>query len=294
MPIDRSHRGTIHLEDGVVLGHDHVEGDQHILRIEAPRVAGGATPGSFVHVRCSEALPMRRPLSIMRADPVEGWIELLYKVVGAGSRQLARHVPGQRLSLLGPVGRGFAPTPGRVRPVLIGGGVGIPPLIFLCDTLRRRPEAPRPIAFLGSEVPFPFIPRPSEILVDGVPADSIACAPLLDDWGIPSRLASLRGFAGCYEGYVTDLARGWLERLDRHARDQVELFACGPAPMLAACARLAAEFDVPGQICLEEFMACAVGGCAGCAVPVHGPGAVAMKRVCVDGPVFAAHTIYPQ
>ncbi|UCC57166.1 MAG: dihydroorotate dehydrogenase electron transfer subunit, partial [Gammaproteobacteria bacterium] len=116
----------------------------------------------------------------------------------------------------------------------------------------------------------------------------IAAMPLLDDWGVPNRLASLQGYPGCYEGYITDLARSWLDSLSDTQRAEVSMFACGPHPMLAACARLAGEYDLPCQVSLEEFMACAVGGCAGCTVLVDTEEGPAMKRVCVDGPVFDA------
>lgn len=117
--------------------------------------------------------------------------------------------------------------------------------------------------------------------------------PLLDEWGIPSRLASWSDFAGCHTGYVTDLARAWLDSLDEQQLSEVEVFACGPTPMLKASAALAQEYDLPCQISLEEFMACAVGGCAGCTVLIHTDDGPAMKRVCVDGPVFDANLVYP-
>ena len=236
---------------------------------------------------------MRRPFSIMRADAEEGWIEFLYKTVGVGTGRLARCSVGQTLSILGPIGKGFEPSPDRPSPVLIGGGVGIPPMIFLADILRRAPERYRPIVFMGSEIAFPFPAVPSQILVHGLPADAIACLPLLDDWGIPSRLASRRGFPGVYEGFVTDLARHWLEAVGRERRTEVEVFACGPTPMLAAVARLARTWELPCQVCLEEFMACAVGGCAGCTVRVRTGNRVTMQRVCVDGPVFPADAVFP-
>ena len=117
--------------------------------------------------------------------------------------------------------------------------------------------------------------------------------PDLERLGVPSRLASLQGYDGALRGYVTDLGRHWLDSLTTDALGEVEVFACGPEPMLVAAARLAAAYGLPCQLCLEEFMACAVGGCAGCAVPVYTNGSMAMKRVCVDGPVFAAESIYP-
>jgi dihydroorotate dehydrogenase electron transfer subunit len=115
--------------------------------------------------------------------------------------------------------------------------------------------------------------------------------PLLEQWGVTARLTSLAGFDGCFRGYVTDLARPWLQSLGAEERDKVEVFACGPTPMLKAVAALAEEFDIPCQVSLEEFMACAVGGCAGCTVEVETDEGPAMKRVCVDGPVFDARSV---
>ena len=176
--------------------------------------------------------------------------------------------------------------------LLLGGGAGIPPMIFLAEILHQQPSAWQPLVMMGSEVPFPFSPRPSTIPVAGIPDGAIAAMPLLEDWGIPSRLCSLQGYPGYYAGYVTELARHWLAALHKQQRSAVELFACGPTPMLAAAARLARKFDVPCQVCLEEFMACGVGGCAGCTVRLHTDHGPAMKRVCVDGPVFDAYQVF--
>ncbi|MCC7464058.1 MAG: dihydroorotate dehydrogenase electron transfer subunit [Gammaproteobacteria bacterium] len=288
------HRGTIELENARVLRHTRFDGEQYVLRLEAPRCAARALPGSFVHLRCDATLPMRRPLSIMRAHAAEGWIELLYKVVGRGTRLLAARRPGDALSLLGPIGRGFEPRTQRPRILAIGGGVGIPPMIFLAERLHEQRAAGwQPLVLMGSEIPFPFQPRPSRILVPGVGPEVIAAMPLLDEWGIASRLATRRGFAGCHDGLVTDLARGWLRSLDAAAQSEVEICACGPTPMLRAVARLAREFGLPCQVSLEEYMACAVGGCAGCSVRVMTGDGAAMKRVCVDGPVFDAAAVFP-
>jgi dihydroorotate dehydrogenase electron transfer subunit len=288
---DQAHRDSIFLEDGEVLRHDAHPADQHLLRLWAPESARRALPGSFVHLRCDPRLPLRRPLSIMRANPKESWVELLYKVVGDGTRLLSTKRPGDNLSVLGPIGRPFQVHPERPRPLLIGGGVGIPPMVFLADVLRQD-GAFRPLAILGSEVPFPFRARPSQHLVPGLPPDVIAAMPLLDDWGVPNRLASLQGFPGCFEGYVTELARTWLEGSSASDRSQVEIFACGPLPMLESVAALARGYGLPCQVSLEEFMACAVGGCAGCVVRVQTDQGPAMKRVCVDGPVFDAHAVF--
>jgi dihydroorotate dehydrogenase electron transfer subunit len=286
-------RGTIFLEDARVLQQTAYDGNQYVLRVAAPKCATHAQPGSFAHIACDAAIPMRRPLSIMRADAAAGWIEVLYKIVGPGLHALAARKAGDTLSTLGPIGKPFVPHPERPRPLLIGGGVGIPPMVFLSDRLRARSDADwKPLVLMGSEIPFPFRARPSRIIVAGMPAGSIACMPLLEEWGIASRLATKAGFAGCYDGYVPALADEWLATLGPQELAQVEIFACGPTPMLEACAQVARRYGIPCQVSLEEFMACAVGGCAGCTVLVQTPDGPAMKRVCVDGPVFDAYTVF--
>ncbi|WP_457675099.1 dihydroorotate dehydrogenase electron transfer subunit [Thiolapillus sp.] len=282
------HRGSIFVEEAEILSHDAFPGDQFILRLQAPRCAARARPGQFVHLTVDPQRPLRRPISIMRADAEAGWIELLYKRVGEGTALLAARRPGETLSNLGPIGQPFEIR--RKRPLLIGGGVGMPPMIFVAESLRNSGH--QPLVILGSEVPFPFNPRPSEILLPGMPEGVIATLPLLDDWGIACRLTSGQDMPGVHQGFVTDLARHWLRNLDNDAREEVEVLACGPHPMLEAVVRLAREFDLPVQVSLEEFMACGVGGCAGCAVEVQTENGPAMQRVCVDGPVFDGYRVF--
>jgi dihydroorotate dehydrogenase electron transfer subunit len=305
-------RGSIFLDQARVLSQLAYDAEQFVLRLAAPRCAAHAAPGSFVHITCDPSIPMRRPLSIMRAAPAAGWIELLYKVVGPGLQALAARKAGDEVSVLGPIGRPFVAHAERPRTLLLGGGVGIPPMVFLAEHLsaqNREAAAGRtgagsgtagdlirapwkPLVLMGSEVPFPFRARPSAIMLPGIPAEILACMPLLEEWGVPSRLASCSDFPGCFAGFVTELAAAWLGSLGPVELAEVEIFACGPTPMLAASAALARRYGVPCQVSLEEFMACAVGGCAGCTVEVRGPDGPAMKRVCVDGPVFDAYTVF--
>jgi dihydroorotate dehydrogenase electron transfer subunit len=297
-PASSAHRGTIFLERARVVSQLAYDAEQFVLRVAAPRCAAHAGPGSFAHLTCDAAIPLRRPLSIMRADARAGWIEMLYKVVGRGLHALAARKAGDTLSVLGPIGRPFEPHPGRPRALLIGGGVGIPPMVFLAERLHEAAGAGRaaagwkPLVLMGSEIPFPFRPRPSTLIVPGIPDGTIAAMPLLDEWGVPSRLASRSDFPGCFPGFVTQLADAWLKSLGPRELAEVEIFACGPTPMLEVTAQLARRFDVPCQVSLEEFMACAVGGCAGCTVQVRTPEGPAMKRVCVDGPVFDAYSVF--
>lgn len=285
------HRNTIFVEDCEILSHDAFDGDQYIMRVQAPKIAAKAKPGSFAHLTVHPLRPMRRPISIMRVSKEQGWVDFLYKKLGEGTALLAEREVGDQINIMGPIGKEFEIKPERKRPLLIGGGVGMPPMVFIAEACKQT-GGYEPLVILGSEVPFPFTTKPSEIMVPGIPDGVIASMPLLDDWNIASRLASLQGYAGTYEGYVTDLARHWLNALTDEQRNEVEIYSCGPHPMLEAVAKLAKEFDLPCQVSLEEFMACAVGGCAGCVVEVQTEQGPAMKRVCVDGPVFDAYSVF--
>lgn len=285
----QANRNTIFVEDGKLLSVDTFPGEQFVMRIRAPRCAASADPGTFVHLTCDASLPMRRPLSIMRVG--DDWIEVLYKIVGPGLRLLSQKAPGDTLSVLGPIGQPFRLHPDRPNTLLIGGGVGIPPMIYIADHLRQQHGKWSPFAILGSEIPFPFELQRSALEVPGIPDEVSSTMPLLEEWGIPTRLTSLQGYEGCFDGYVTVLADAWLHELPLEQLAKTEVFACGPTPMLRAVADLAAKYDLPCQVSLEEYMACAVGGCAGCAVKIMTPEGEAMQRVCVDGPVFDAATV---
>lgn len=284
LPATTDTRASILVETGRVVAVTAHTGDQVVMRINTPRIAERARAGHFVHLRCSPDRPMRRPMSIMLSDGET--IDILFKVHGAGTRELAARTVGEDISLIGPIGHPFRQSGHRRRPLLIGGGVGIPPMVFLANLLRTGTA--NPFVIMGSEVPFPFKVMPSRIMTPQLPAHVTGTMPLLEDWGIACRLASLQGYAGCFEGYVTELADQWITAQDIDARTDIEIYACGPTPMLKAVAELAARHALPCQVSLEEYMACAVGGCAGCAVAVRTPDGPAMKRVCVDGPVFEA------
>lgn len=286
-------RNTLFEEQAKVLMHESYPGNQYVMRLQAPKTAAHAKPGSFVHLQCDPELLMRRPMSIMRADMQNGSIDILYKAHGSGTSRLSKKNRDDTLDLLGPIGVPFKLDNYRKFPLLIGGGVGIPPMVFLAEHIKKTTKNIQPLVIMGSEIPFPFTSRPSRIMVSGMPDGVIAAMPLLEDWGIASRLCSLQGYAGCFEGYVTDLSREWLDSLPTSQLEQIEIFSCGPTSMLQAVARLAHDFELPCQVSLEEYMACAVGGCAGCTVLVRTEQGPAMKRVCVDGPVFEASSVFP-
>lgn len=281
-------------EDAKILSHDAFAGEQWIVRVHAPKCANAAQPGQFAHITCHPMQPMRRPISIMRANPAQGWVDFLYKVVGTGTQHLSERTVGENLNLIAPIGTPFQLHANTKHHVLIGGGVGMPPMIHLAETLYHQKRTQQALVLLGSEVPFPFRPQPSKFLLPNWPEGVIAAMPLFEDWGIVSRLASLQTFPGCFQGYITALAAHWLDSLSPEEKSATTLYACGPTPMLQAVAQLSARYQIPAQLSLEEYMACAVGGCAGCTVPITTQGQVSMKRVCVDGPIFSADSVYPE
>ena len=284
---NKAHRGSIQVLDCQILAHYQFEGDQYILTLDSPEIAKATKPGQFVHITVSDSLAMRRPISIMSVDTDNGTFDLLYKVVGEGTRQLAERKIGEVLSIIGPIGNGFELTDKKL-PLLIGGGVGMPPMIAIAQQMKDTNHDP--FVILGSEVPFPFTPELSKI---GNPCPNAShTMPLLEEWNVACRLASLQDYKGVFKGYVTDLAREYLDTLSADELSEVEVYSCGPHPMLEAVAKLAKEYDLPCQVSLEEYMACAVGGCAGCVVEVQTDDGPAMKRVCVDGPIFDATTVF--
>ncbi len=290
----RKNTAAIFAERARVVGQQAFDAGQYVLKLHAPRCAAAAAPGQFIHLRCAADLPLRRPYSILSADAAGGEVEMLYKVVGEGSRRLAACRAGDELDSLGPIGNAFAPSPERPNLLLVGGGVGIPPILFLAARAREDAAANyTPLVLMGSEIPFPFDVTDSSLPFAGVANGTRATMAALERRGIAARLASGRGFAGCYRGHVGGLARQWLDAAPPEQLAATAMFACGPAPMLQDIARIAAQFSLPCQVALEETMACGVGGCAGCSVAVRDDnGGIAMKRVCVDGPVFNARAVF--
>ena len=284
-------RNTLYVEQANLISHKAYQGEQYHMMLKAPETSAHAKPGHFVHIQCNESIFMRRPMSIMRSDSKNKMIEILYKVHGAGTDALSNKKIGNKIDLIGPIGQPFKMKGYKKRPLLIGGGVGIPPMIFLAEHIKNTTKNLNPLVLMGSEIPFPFKNQPSKIIINEMPSDVTASMTLLEDWKIASRLTSLKDYAGCFGGHVTELADIWLEKLDPDQREEVEIFSCGPTLMLKAISKLAKKYNLSCQVSLEEYMACAVGGCAGCTVLIKTENGNEMKRVCVDGPVFEAKNV---
>lgn len=243
-------------------------GDFYRFAIDAPAVGTDARPGQFVMIKVSDATAplLRRPLGIHDAD--ERGFELFFKVAGRGTEILSRKKPGDRIDVLGPLGRGFsiaAAAAGRTA-YLVGGGRGIAPLFFLARALVRA--GVRPVVFYGGR--------------------TLADIPIRERFereGIDLRASTDDGSFG-FAGFVTALVDRDLasSRPDR-------LYACGPDPMMKALAAIAARHGVPAEFSLESVMGCGIGACWGCVHRIkneHGDGWV---KICEEGPVFPGERI---
>ncbi|MCS5695993.1 dihydroorotate dehydrogenase electron transfer subunit [Desulfofundulus thermocisternus] len=251
-----------------IIKQEQVGLGQYRMNLYAPEIASRAVPGQFVYIRCSSSLDplLRRPLSIHGVNRERGELLLLYQVIGRGTSLLAAKRQGDQLPVMGPLGRGFTlPEPER-RVILVGGGIGVAPLVFLGNELVRRKN---PVLML-------------------VGARSIHHLPLGREGGnnIPFNVTVATDDGTCgYHGPVTDL----LERA-LAGREVDMVYACGPGGMLRRTAMLLARYGLPGEFSLEERMGCGVGACLSCVCKTTGEGErpFRYRRVCVEGPVFRA------
>ncbi len=278
-------------EKGKILLHRKIARDHYRMRLKSPSVARQAMPGQFIHLRCGEesvTYPLlRRPISLLDVDRGRGTLDIAYKVVGLGTRTLAELPEGGKADFIGPLGEPFTAPPKGKQAVLIGGGVGIPPLVFLAKRLLQKKI--QVAAFLGART-----------------KEWVICREDFRKLGVPVRAATDDGTLGC-QGSVVDLLSKHpvmlsLSKYDRppfvlrRAQDERNLifYICGPTGMMAAAAALARRRGIPAQVSLEERMGCAMGCCMGCVVEVNTepPGSHArFQRVCTEGPVFASEAI---
>lgn len=268
-----------------VLRHEAKNPDHFLLTLQAPAIARAAHPGQFVMLQAREGHDplLRRPMSIYRVPPGGRAIQILYKVVGEGTRYLSRQPAGAIIPTLGPLGNGFTlpvRLPGRrprggsrgragraPRQVLVAGGIGIAIFPFVAESLLRSGHPP--LLLFGART------RRDLVALDFFRARRVPC-----------RLATEDGTAGV-RGLVTRLLEPLLR--DEAAGGGIDLYVCGPTPMMRAVAALALDARVPCQLALESPMPCGIGVCLGCVVRcTTRTGEPVYRRVCTDGPVFPA------
>ncbi len=260
MPSSKLHRAR-------VLHHRPAGRGFHRIVLQAPALASVSAPGHFVMLRVSDNLDplLARPFGISSVIAKRS-IELYYRVVGRGTGLLAAVEPGSTLALLGPLGNGFPVPEKGTTPLLVAGGSGFPPLLYVAARYGKRARL-----FVGSR-------------------DKECLPPVSAMKDFRSRVEAVHyatedGSHGTC-GFVTDALVRYLTGASRDERPVI--YACGPPAMLAAVSRLAAEHAVPCYVSMEERMACGLGVCMGCSVPVRSGG---YKRACKEGPVFLSTEI---
>ena len=241
-----------------------------LIKLSAPSVAQDALPGQFIHIKCSaDNYPLlRRPISIHRIDKKKGEIYILFQVVGEGTKLLSQRVTGDDLDIIGPIGNGFNIYPESRKIMIIGGGIGVAPLLALCEESIRQ----------GNEV---------QVLIGAQKKELVIGEENFRKLGAKVDVATDDG-SYKYKGLATDLLeesikKGWLA-------DQI--FACGPKLKLKKIVEVSLEAHIDCQVSLEERMACGIGACLGCVCKIKTKGKkegkvkYEFKRVCVDGPIF--------
>ena len=279
-------------ENAEIIDQVKFEADQFVTIVKAEKSSQTAKPGQFAFVECGGDTLLRRPLSYLRSSKEDGTVEFMYKTEGHGLESLSQLKKGDEIKIMGPIGNGFDIPSGKKSVILIGGGVGIPPVLFMGEEIIKIKRGIDLVAFFGSEIPFPFKTYDSDLDIPGMDLSVNKTIDDMETLGIPCRLSSKAGYKGCHLGYVTELAKSFIETLSDAQKTQTIIYACGPESMLEAVAKLAKEDQLDCVLSLEEYMACAIGGCAGCTVKVLENGHEKMKRVCVDGPVFNAEQLY--
>ncbi len=241
----------------------------------APKIALKASPGQFVNVRITDTLEpfLRRPFGIYR---VKGkTIEILYEVLGKGTEMLSLKKAGEYCDIIGPLGEGFDTTSPRhhvtTSHVLVAGGMGVAPLVFLSERL--------------TEIPNPKSQIPITVLVGAKTKNQILCEKEFRELGCAVHVATDDGSKG-FKGKVTQLLKVFL-RDNETTRQRATIYACGPRPMLKEVAKISAQYHILAQVSLEDHMACGIGACLGCVVSTKD----GYKRVCKEGPVFRTDKI---
>jgi dihydroorotate dehydrogenase electron transfer subunit len=261
-----------------VLGHVDLGIRKLVLR--GP-IALEAKPGQFVHIQVGPALDplLRRPISIAAINPEYQEITLLYKIKGKGTELLAKAGPGQRLNLLGPLGKGFS-LPGQGELWLVAGGIGIFPLYALAAAAKKQGLVVR--LFWGGE-------NRSLLECSGL--------AMWEELGLPFYISTLDGSYG-QKGLVTDILKDYLREYRRSSLgpaeegQPVQVAVCGPSAMMQAVTALCQESGLPVEVSLEEHMACGLGACLGCVATLQDQqGKARRAKVCQDGPVFRGEEV---
>ncbi len=232
------------------------------FEILCPEVAAIAVPGQFVHIRIG-AFTLRRPVSICGIDKAKGTLRIVFEIRGEGTGEIAKLNEGELIDMLAPLGHGFTIKPEFENVVLVGGGIGTPPMLPLAQEYGKKA-----VAITG------FRSASAVILQEDLAKSGARTILCTDD-----------GSQG-FHGFVTQPME---ELLNNSKIDAV--YACGPLPMLKRISAMAVEKGIFCEISLEERMACGIGACLGCACKVKRNDEEYFAHVCKNGPVFNAEEV---
>lgn len=254
------------LHEALVMSHEVAGRGFYRVMLKAPEAASQAVPGQFVMLRVSDNLDplLARPFGI--ASVTRTSIEVLYRVMGKGTSMLTRVEAGQKLQLLGPLGKGFSMPEKGTTAVLVAGGSGFPPLQFLSQRLNV------PVHFFAGSR-----------FKDCLPPTGVLKA--IRDSGAKVHIATEDGSMGV-KGMTTDILSAFLSKME--TKTHLAIYTCGPHGMLSAVSKIAAEHSIPCYVSMEERMGCGLGACMGCSIPMKAGG---YKRACKEGPVFDARDV---
>ncbi len=250
-------------------------------------------PPKFTQAELTDREPLlRRPLSLGgRRELASGGVELeiIYRAVGTGTRWLSGLAAGGEVSVLGPLGNAFRIWPDKPQAALIGGGVGIPPMLYLAEALQVAGK--ESFAFAGARTASLL---PLNVL-DGVEISSAGrpsmCVAEFAQQGTATALATDDGSLG-FGGTVSEAFRNWL---NAHVEDEADLvvYCCGPEPLMQAVADICLSREIECQLAMERHMACGMGTCQSCIIKTHRDAEAgwSYKLCCTDGPVFDAREI---
>lgn len=230
--------------------------------VVCPDIAKEAEMGQFVHIRV-DGFTLRRPISICRIDREAGMIRLVMEVRGEGTHALAKRGAGETMDLIGPLGKGFSALAPDQKVIVVGGGIGVPPLLEVASFYGKHATAL--LGFRGQ----------SAVILEHD----------FQRAGADTRIATDDGSYG-HHGLVTDLLK---RRLEEGPANLV--CACGPMVMLKAVVSTAQQYGVKTEVSLEERMGCGVGACLVCACKTVKDGREIHSHVCKDGPVFDGETV---
>lgn len=251
-----------------VLSNRHIKASYYKLIFKTPFSFSEVTPGQFINIRVKDTFSplLRRPFSI--SNILSKRVEIIYKVVGQGTNLLSEVKKGDCLSILGPIGKGFSISKEVKEHILIGGGIGVSPLVFLARKIAKITKNKSCLSvFLGFKT-----------------ADEIICQDEFVGENMVLHVATEDGKSG-YKGLVHHLAEDYLKKLSSFSG--LNIYACGPLKMLKSVADLSFNYAISSQVSMEEIIGCGVGVCRGCVVK----GKTRYLRVCQEGPVFDAKEI---